>query len=130
MSVLQAKETGRDESFALAGLWPVPPEILILLKQNSIYFSKVIFDSLSFGYEGWSDLCLGFVKGRGTQHHLIRPSVSDFTELDGVPAGMVIWLSWSHVTQPVPAASLDLTRLCLRGKLLLSGCCSGQWKSL
>lgn len=42
MSVLQAKETGRDESFALAGLWPVLTEILILLKQNSIYFSKVI----------------------------------------------------------------------------------------
>lgn len=42
MSVLQAKETGRDESFALAELWPVPTEILILLKQNSIYFSKVI----------------------------------------------------------------------------------------
>lgn len=42
MSALQAKEIGRGKSFALAVLWPVPIEILILLKQISIHSSKVI----------------------------------------------------------------------------------------
>lgn len=38
------------------------------------------FDFLNFGYEGWSDLDLGFVKGGETQVRLIRPSVIDFSE--------------------------------------------------
>lgn len=55
--------------------------------------------------KGWSDLCLGFVKRRQTQHHLITPSVIDFTEQimqGGVPAVLVTQGTACSCFQPCP----------------------------